>query len=64
MIVGVYGCLIATHLGTSHADIRYLDVLSIGGFGFVAMILLIVMIMLRSTKPEIAQEFEMSAERL
>jgi hypothetical protein len=64
MIVGVYGCLIATHLGTSHADIRYVDVLSIGGFGVVSMTTMIFVIMLRSVRPATVQDFEMSAERL
>jgi hypothetical protein len=64
MIVGVYGCLIATHLGTSHENVQYLDVLSIGGFGVVAMIALIFMIMLRGVKPVTVRDLQISAERL
>ena len=50
MVVGVYGSLMATHLGTSHADISYLDVLSIGGFAVVATVALIFTIMLRKAR--------------
>lgn len=64
MIVGVYGTLMATRLGTLHAELRYPDVLSIGGFGVVALIGLIFMIMLRSAKPGTVQDFRISAERL
>ena len=55
---------VALYLGTLHAELRYPDVLSIGGFGVVALIGLIFMIMLRSTKPGTVQDFRISAERL
>jgi hypothetical protein len=64
MIVGAYGSLQATRLGASHADIRYLDVLSIGGFGVVAMIVLIFTIMLRNAKLEAMQDSRLSARQI
>ncbi len=62
MIVGVYGSLMAAHLGTSHQDVQCLDVLSIGGFGVVAMIALIFTIMLRNAKLETAPDSQLSTE--
>ncbi len=61
MIVGVYGCLVAVHLGTSHSDVQYLDVLSIGGFGVAAMTALMFTIMLRNGKHEAAQASRLRA---
>jgi hypothetical protein len=61
MIVGVYGCLMAVHLGTSHSGLQYLDVLSIGGFGVVATIALMFTIMLRNARLESAQASRLSA---
>jgi hypothetical protein len=62
MLIGVYGALRASQLGTSHSDIRYLDVLSIGGFAMVLLIALILSVLLRSAKPEVGEGFAMEAE--
>jgi len=64
MTIGAYGSLVAARLGMSHPDIEFLDVPSVGGFVVVSLIALIFTIMLRSAKPEAAQDFRMSAERV
>jgi Glycosyltransferase family 87 len=52
MLVGAYGSLRAAQMGTSHTDVQCLDVMSIGGFAIVGLIALIVIIVLRGSKPE------------
>jgi len=51
MIIGAYGTLQSSRLGTN-TNVEYLDVLSIGGFAVTALTALIFMILLRGAKPE------------
>jgi hypothetical protein len=51
MLIGAYGNLRSAQLGTSH-DAQYFEVISIGGFAIVALIALILIILLRGSKPE------------
>jgi hypothetical protein len=61
MIVGAYSNLLAAALGTSHKDFQGVDMLSIGGFVLVALIPLMVVIAMRSLRPE-TEGLPMSAE--
>jgi Glycosyltransferase family 87 len=53
MIIGAYGNLQSFRLGTSHTDVQYLDVLSIGGFAVTALIAMIFMILLRGANRDL-----------
>jgi hypothetical protein len=55
MLIGAYGTLQASRLGTSYSEIEYLDLISIGGFAVVSLIALVFMILLRRSKTEPAQ---------
>lgn len=64
IVIGAYGNLQSSRLGTSDMNVECLDVLSIAGFALVSLIGLIFMILLRSSKPETVQNFSMEAGRL
>jgi hypothetical protein len=59
ILIGAYGYVQASRLATDNSDVRYLDVMSIGGFAIVGLIALIFTILLRGSKPETVQRFSM-----
>jgi hypothetical protein len=64
MLIGAYGALRSSWLETSHADIQYLDVPSVGGFAVLLLLVLILIILRRSSRPELARNFTLEAERV
>ncbi|MBI5265146.1 MAG: DUF2029 domain-containing protein [Bradyrhizobium sp.] len=63
MIIGAYGNLRSTQVGTSLTELERTDVLSIGGFALVPLIALIFMAMLRESKSETVPHLSMKAEQ-
>ena len=59
MLIGAYGTLQSSRLGTSYSEIQYLNLISIGGFAVVSLIALIFVILLRRSKTGPAQRFSM-----
>jgi hypothetical protein len=55
MLIGAYGTLQSSRLGTSYSEIQYLNLISIGGFAVVSLIALIFTILLRRSKTKPAQ---------
>jgi hypothetical protein len=55
MLIGAYGTLQSSRLGTDYSEIQYLDLISIGGFAVVSLIGLVFMILLRRSKTDPAQ---------